>query len=523
LRRQTRYLGASTPSTKSRPGRRPGRLPRLVGRLLSLALGCVVMLLACANPAFADGPVLMANITSATGQLSTYQVTLDQLISTPGCTQSAQEGLDESVTTASNATVQEQIPSHAWNLGIALTCFPTATTPIASAIQNVFVTQSNGKLERGDNSQLSPADLGFSSTPSNFQDGLQPLVGQNSENSEVYYVRPDRVGVSDAAASDVVVEDAPLVVSVYEGPRLDVSISASASSVAQGTAITFTSSVANADGNALDYQWDFGDGAMASGADPPPHAFGAGSYTVSLLVTDGAGGSGGSATDVTISSPTPQTTTQATKTTGPTHSRGKTPGDGAGKPTKSAGTGQPGTTKGAGKHHPTTKPKPKPKPKPKSKPKPKPKPSVTASTHKSSSGGSAQPSGPISVTHTGTTGAAPGAQTGTVTSSTPPAPSTTSKPAHQPTHKPRQPAHSAPPSRPKGTPVSGLLIGAITPATPAAISRLEAAATGSKATAPPSRPPQSASRLGAIAAVAGVVLLLVLGAVRELGRRTRLI
>jgi PKD repeat protein len=509
---------------------------RLVGRLLPLALGSVVVLLACANTAYADSPVLVANIISATGQPSTYQVTLDQLISTPGCTQSAQEGLDESVTTANNATVQEQIPSHAWNLGIALTCVPTATTPIASAIQSVFVTQSDGRLEKGNNSQLSPSDLGFSSAPSNFQDGLQPLVGQNSENSEVYYVRPDRVGVSDAAASDVVVEDAPLIVSVYEGARLGVSISASASSVPQGTAITFTSSVANADGSPLSYVWDFGDGTTYSGAEPPPHIFGAGgSYTVGLLVTDGAGGAGGSTTDVTISSPTPQTTTQPTKTTGPTHSRGKTPGAGAGKPTKSAGTGKPGTTKGAGKHHPTTKPKPKPKPK--SKPKPKPKPSVTASTHKSSSAASAGPSGatPVThtVTHTSTTGTAPGTQTGasssstvtpsTVTSSPPPAPSTTSKPAHQPTHKPRQPTHTAPPSRPKGTPVSGLLIGAITPATPAAISRLEAAAAGSKATAPPSRPPQSASSLGAIAAVAGVVLLLLLGAVRELGRRTRLI
>jgi len=51
-------------------------------------------------------------------------------------------------------------------------------------------------------------------------------------------------------------------------------------------AVNFTANASDADGDALSYAWDFGDGGTSS-AENPSHSFAAGNYTVTLEVSDG--------------------------------------------------------------------------------------------------------------------------------------------------------------------------------------------------------------------------------------------
>jgi PKD repeat protein len=73
-----------------------------------------------------------------------------------------------------------------------------------------------------------------------------------------------------------------------------------------GQTITFVGSAStDPDGDALTYEWTFGDGATATGASPT-HAYGVpGSYTVDLTVRDAFGGVGSASTTATIGNRAP--------------------------------------------------------------------------------------------------------------------------------------------------------------------------------------------------------------------------
>ena len=72
---------------------------------------------------------------------------------------------------------------------------------------------------------------------------------------------------------------------------------------APGATFQFTNNATDSDGSIVSYDWDFGDGATATGA-TPSHTFStAGTFTVTLLVTDDGGETAKATKTVTITAP----------------------------------------------------------------------------------------------------------------------------------------------------------------------------------------------------------------------------
>ena len=68
------------------------------------------------------------------------------------------------------------------------------------------------------------------------------------------------------------------------------------------TTLTFSASGSDPDGDALTYNWQFGDGGSATGQTATHIYQRAGTFTVAMTVTDGRGGSGSASTTVTARS-----------------------------------------------------------------------------------------------------------------------------------------------------------------------------------------------------------------------------
>ncbi|MCU0263746.1 MAG: PKD domain-containing protein [Candidatus Nanopelagicales bacterium] len=94
-------------------------------------------------------------------------------------------------------------------------------------------------------------------------------------------------------------------------------------STTSGLSVTVDGSTSSdVDGTITGYSWSFGDGATATGAQPPAHAYAeAGTYTVSLTVTDDDGATNATSAEVTVTSD-PPVTALATDTFGRTVAAG---------------------------------------------------------------------------------------------------------------------------------------------------------------------------------------------------------
>jgi len=82
----------------------------------------------------------------------------------------------------------------------------------------------------------------------------------------------------------------------------------SATSVAEGTAVTFDGSASTSPGTITDYSWNFGDGTTLDTATTPTatHTFATpGAHTVSLTITDSNGDTNQAGATVTVLAPTP--------------------------------------------------------------------------------------------------------------------------------------------------------------------------------------------------------------------------
>jgi PKD repeat protein len=79
-----------------------------------------------------------------------------------------------------------------------------------------------------------------------------------------------------------------------------VSVNPSATSVQEGTAVTFNTTASDPDGSVVSYSWDFGDGTTSNVASPSHAYTRAGSYTARVTVRDNGGATAGTQVTITV-------------------------------------------------------------------------------------------------------------------------------------------------------------------------------------------------------------------------------
>jgi hypothetical protein len=432
--------------------------------------------------------VVSATVYSSTGTMQNDSVSLAQLESNPQCTPYSGTDMNE---LGRNGFVDVQFaPNATWALSTVLGCL-SSPVPV-SAVHGITVINSQGSPEEGPGSMLKPEDL-VAQGSTDFNNPQEAPVVQALGSSN-QYDRPWRGNGQDEPDYDFLDEiqgtdngqPLPIAIEVFEGQVLTVTVSASGTTVPAGGSVTFNATVTGEGDSALSYSWNFGGGAPNSAVVSPQVTFGAsGQYDVTVQVTDSAGDGGGAEIPITVGPPSPTATGSHPQTGSGTSRKSHNPSG----PRKSKGThagGKPGKSS-TGK-------------------------STTTGTGNNSSGG----------TNTATTTSTTSTST---TSSTTPS-STTNTSAHTTTPKARPRHASAPVSRPAPRPpasgplVSGLLVSDVTPLAPGA-SPLVRIVPAAVATAPPARQAIRASLLPAFAAGFAVLLLLGLGAGRELRGRRR--
>ncbi len=278
--------------------RRPGIIP---GRRFALALAAALVAVGyTAEAAAADPTVVSATIyQGSAGGIATPSVTLSTLQN--GCPAYAGPGTSPMYLYPSGQPY-EPASGSSWALETVLTC--GLQVPLAN-VTGVQVDNPSSGFEI----PLTSAQL---NDPSQFHDpaapNALPVISNDGGQDQNTYVRP-WLGPGDANGSDRVVQSGnPINLIVYEnGAPLQVTAS---SSIATHTVTTmnvhFSASVQGPDGTAipdsqLTWSWNFGDSATST--DPAPdHSYPLGTYFVTVQVTDAGAGLGGTKT-ITVSAP----------------------------------------------------------------------------------------------------------------------------------------------------------------------------------------------------------------------------
>ena len=467
-------------------GRRPGVFS---GRRFALTLALATGLLGPSSPpALADDgsqQVVVATVYSQSGGTSTETATVSSLQQCP--TYSGPGTMQE---LGRQGFVPVTFPSTAWALSDVLKCLQPTPVTLTGQQGGVTVLNADGSPQTDRGSQLSSSDLAAPGSTDFNNPGEAPVV--SNLGTAIRYDRPWR-GQSDLDYLDQVTDGVngqsqPVQIEVFEGPLLTVIVDASQTTVPAGGGVTFSATVTGPDATGLSYNWSF-DGTAPNSTSPTPQVTFAteGQFNVTVQVTDTAGGGGVASIPITVGTP-------------PAPATGGHKQKGAGTNKKSHA--PTGPKKSGGQH-------------------------VGGPAGKKSSGQSATPT----KTKPNTTGGAPTQPSTTPTPTTPttPAtstPSTRTATPHPTTHEHPRPKHSttAPRTRPitplpvTGPRVNGLLISDVT-TVPADASPLVHAVPAAVATAPPARQAIRTSVLPIVGAGLTVIILLGLGARREL--RTR--
>ena len=465
-------------------------------------LACMVGGLGCQAAVAAADPssdeVVSATVYSPSGTTQNDSVSLAQLQSNAHC--AAYSGTDMNELGRNGFVDVQLAPEGTWALSTVLGCLSTPV-PVA-AVHGVTVITGQGAPETGPGSVLTPADLApQGSTDFNNPQEAPVVQALGSLNQ---YDRPWRGGGQGQPDYDFLDEvqgtdngqPLPIAIEVFEGPLLTVTVSASRTTVPTGGTVTFNATVTGQNGSALSYSWSFDGGAQSSTAPSPQVTFGnAEQYDVAVQVTDSSGGGGSAEIPITVGAPPPAATGSHPQTgsgksrkshtpSGPRKSKGTHAGGPAGK----SNTGK-STTAGKGSSTSTGK-----------------NTSTTSSTTSTSTT-------PASTTPSSTTGAS----THHATAST----SRRASTPHRAVGHATAPLTRSTPPLPSGPLVSGQLVSDVTPLA-AGASPLVRVVPAAVATAPPARQAIRASLLPAFGAGFAVLLLLGLGAGRELrGRRRR--
>ena len=453
--------------------------------------------------ALATGPLGYAS-TPAQADAGAQQIVSATVYSASGTSSESATlaGLEACPTYSGPSTMQElgqqgfvpvTFPSNAWALSTVLGCL--APQPVTLTGQGgVTVIDADGSPETGSGSQLTAEDL----APPGKTDFNNPAEGPvvSDLGTAIRYDRPWRgssQGQPDYDYSDEVTTDSPngqstpVQIEVFTGPLLTVTVSASPTTVNAGQAVTFAATVTGEGDSALSYSWNFDGGAPGSAAPSPQVTFGsAGQYNVTVQVTDTQGGGGVASIPITVGTP-------------PAPATGGHKQKGAGKNKKSHS--PTGPVKSSGSH-------------------------TGAQPGKQTTGQSTS-SGKTTTTTSSTATTTTSASTNTSPATTPSPSTATHASAARRTTTSRRRATSHPRVRPTAPPprsgptVVGLLVSDVTPL-PSDVSPLVHTVLAPAATAPPAREAIRASLLPALGAGLAVLLLLGLGAGRELrGRRGR--
>lgn len=499
--------------------RRPGISP---GRRFALALGLTLALFGSAGSASADSAaaaMVSATIYASGGGTSTTSVSTPELLADtqncPAYSQTEMTEYDSSGSAPVGLAHENGSGTGTWAMSTILHCLRNPVS--VGDVTGITVVNSDGSPQAASGSQLTPADL---ASPSDFQPNTDSPVVSNL-GSSFQYNRPWR-GQGDLNANDQVTSSDPISIEVFEGPPLTVNASASASSPAAGSSVSFSATVTGDENSALTYNWSFGDNLPDSDEAGPSVTYtDGGNYTVTLQVTDTDGGAGGTTFPITVtgsSSPTPPPATTSTPVTntGPagtgTNSNGGTHGTTGGN---GKGNGkQPSIGNGNRSGKPSQSQTGASSPSSSRRQKPSGSGSGLSGGSSGSSGGSSGPSG-------GSSGSGGGSGAGG--SGTPPAATPSSSiPRHHSAPGGRHLSHWTPTyNRPSSTTaepgqlVTGRLVADVTPLS-AGASPLVRRSPGRPAAASSRPKPARNSPLPIIGGSLTIVLLLGLGAGREL-------
>jgi hypothetical protein len=301
-------LPTQTQSDRRRPGIFPGR--RFA---LATAVACAAVAGGAGLPATAaaDQPVVSATIFPGTsGNPSTQSVLLSTLASSPcqiydGPSWTFSDGQGPLTTAA------------VWSLGEVISC------GLSIAPENVMAVQVFNNDNNSYENSLTPAGGVFD--PSTYPSGALPLIsvdGTTTSGGPVTYTRPPS-GPSDQAQSDQFTEDGttPISIDVYESrPPLQITAApVYGAATASSRTVTLAATVTDADGAAvapsqLTWSWTLAGSSVGSEAAPTVTIAAGDSQVATVLVTDPATGTGGTATfDVSYSpTPSPPSATQPT-------------------------------------------------------------------------------------------------------------------------------------------------------------------------------------------------------------------
>jgi PKD domain len=265
-----------------------------------------------------------------TGPVTT-DVSIDALTGNPGaCPRYTGTHLVQHSKSGGLEEIQPPFPTAqtgVWPLSSILACLGRPQ-PFA-AVSRVLVHGTNGRAELGKDSQLLQGDI--DPRGSTFPDTSQMPIIFVRGTSWVYY-RPWRGTSTDFNSPDQVEgdSDSAIVIEVYTGPLLDVHMTADLSQVDEGR-VSFTATVSgNSPGSHLTWDWESGDNQSSSAAGEVSFTYAAaGDYTASLQVSTDDGSGGGDQVPITVPAragePTPVPTKDAS-TPGPNDgSNGVTP------------------------------------------------------------------------------------------------------------------------------------------------------------------------------------------------------
>jgi len=382
-----------------------------------------------------------------------------------------------------------QLTQTSWTVSTLLSC--GLQVPVDD-VNSVQILSPNHGFE----APLSNADL---TDPTRFQDpqapDALPVISVDGTENQTSYVRPFRGGTDANAGDEVIETGAPITLVVYaNGPPLIVVATArTLSSTATVTTAKLSATVQTAAGapvpaSALTWSWTFGDGGTST-AVTPKHRFVAGSYDVTVQVTDVADGAGGTAT-IQFQTPAQPKSGHRNQTGGSNPTKSTSPtGTENGKHSKHQG-GQTGSQRsrasGGGRSTTTSQ-------------------STTTTRQSTTTAAHSTTTATQSTTSTASTATAPAATT------------TTATPPHRTAPRRRAPA---PRTAPAGPLVTGRLISNVT-TLPAGASPLIHLTPAAAAAPPQVRQATSSRSVAAPAAALAVAVLLGLGAGWELRGRRR--